>query len=109
MYCTVVLNLNEGSFLLESNISYDQIKDFVINWIKTDIGRGEDKRELKPKDEYYISIFQDQHGNYDIDDNCENRDLRRGILGVFLKDYKDIRRNMEDLGDVNYIKEKKYE
>ncbi len=104
MYATIILDLNQGTFLLESNIGYEDIRDFIINWIKTDIDKSEDKRELKPKPEYYISIFQDRHGNYDIEDNCENRDLRRGILGVFIKDYKRIRKQMEELGDINYIK-----
>ena len=104
MYCTVVLDTRKGAFLLESDIDYTEIRDFLIGWIKTDIGRGEDERELKPKEEFYISIYKDRFsGEYDIEDNCENRDLRRGILGLFIAQFKHVRNQFMD-NDKEYIR-----
>jgi len=94
MYCTIVLNRSQGNFYLETNISYEDIKDFVIGWIKSDIHERKDYRELKSKPEYWISIYKDKNG-YQVDDNCQNRDLRRGILGLFIKEYKNIRKQKE--------------
>lgn len=96
MYVTVTLDTYKQNFLLETNIEIENVRDFIINWIKNeDIGKGEDKREVVQKSQYNISIYKDRNGKYDIKDDCENRDLRRGILGIFIKDFKNIRNVME--------------
>jgi len=91
MYCTVVLDCQKGTFQLESNIEMKDVRDFIIDWMRTDIGKGEDNRELQWKENYYISIYKNGSG-YEVEDNCNNRDLRRGILGAFIKDFKNIRK-----------------
>jgi len=97
MYCTVIFNSKTHTFGLESDISYDKVTDFIIEWMKTDIIEGPDNKEIKEMENYWVSIYNNGR-KYEVEDNCENRDLRRGILGFFIKDYKNIRKLIKNKG-----------
>lgn len=105
MYCTVIFDSNDYTFSLESDIPYDDVTSFIVEWIKTDIHEAPDDREIPQKDVYWISIYKSNDGWYEIEDNCESRDLRRGVLGYFINNYKIIRNRMEYLGNIEDTKE----
>lgn len=90
--------------MLETNVASEDVVKFLVDWLKTDIGQGEDPSEIEFKEEYYVSIYKSKAGNYDVEDNCGNRDLRRGILGAFIKDFKDVRNQM-DKDEKDFIEE----
>jgi len=95
MFVTIQLNIVHGTFEMETNIERENVNKFLIEFLKTDIGHGEDPREYVPKEEYKISIYKDGNGDFETEDNCENKDLRRGILGIFIRDYKYMLKQLE--------------
>lgn len=96
MYVTIVYNELTQGFTLETNIGPDEVNKFIIDWLKTDIGKEEkDNRPLIPQTEYMVSIYKDKFGNWEVEDNCCNSNVRRGLLGYFIVDYKRLKKERE--------------
>lgn len=69
-----------------SNIKPDQIKKIVSEFVRTQVGAGEDSSEAEEHDSYSVNLSLDlSHDRFSISDNCGNKGLRDGILLHFIK------------------------
>lgn len=82
-------NIADDTFDYISNIKSDQIKKIVSEFLRTQLGKGEDLSEADKRDCYSIEIHLDlSYDCFSVSHNCGNKGLRDGILMEFIKSAK---------------------
>jgi len=73
-------------FWLGGNVKPSRIKGLVEDYLRTQMGQGEDPTEANEIDCYEIDISVDlSHDIFKCRHNCGNKGLREGILLYLLK------------------------
>lgn len=81
-------DIQNDKFDITSNVKEKSIPNIVANFLRSQIGSGEDNREANKLDNYNITIELNlESDTFKVTDNCGNKGLRDGILLRFLKDY----------------------
>ena len=84
-FLNIEFDLGNNKFRISGNIKPEMYKEVVSNFLRGQIGAGEDAREANKKDIYNIKINVDlSEDRFEVSDNCGNKSLRDGILGYFL-------------------------
>ena len=79
-------NLKTDSYTFDSNIKPEKINDLVSEFLRTQIGKGEDFSKAEERDVYKIKLSIDLSQDiFYCEHNCGNLGLRDGILMGFLK------------------------
>jgi len=82
-------NINTDKFDIDSNIKLEMQGEIVSNFLRGQIGQGEDNREADKREIYEIALNLDLScDKYTVLHNCGNKGLRDGILINFLKKSK---------------------
>ncbi len=80
----IIYDIKTDTFSVEGNAK--DPKKIVEDFIRTQVGAGEDKAEANKLDSYVISIALDpSFDTFTATSNCGNKGLRDGILMHFLK------------------------
>jgi len=78
--------LDEDKFKVDGNIKPGLQKDFVSDFLMTQIGAGEDFNEAETRDVYTIKInLNIESDEYLVEHNCGNKGLRDGILARYIE------------------------
>jgi hypothetical protein len=82
-------DVTKNTLNIWSNIKRDRVEDILTTFIRTQIGKGEDKREANKLEEYRILIELDlSYDIFNITDNCGNKGLRDGIIIHYMTNRK---------------------
>ena len=74
-------DLIRDSFCINGNVKMSRVGDLVTEFLKTQVGAGEDNRKAETKDLYKIDILLDLSQDiFRCSSNCGNLGLREGIL-----------------------------
>ncbi|HTZ42149.1 MAG TPA: hypothetical protein VMC07_03015 [Candidatus Omnitrophota bacterium] len=78
---TVVYDIEKDAFNVQGNVKPELRRDFVFNFLRTQIGTGEDRSEAAEREVYTLQLKLDLNSDeYTVRDNCGNKGLRNGIL-----------------------------
>jgi hypothetical protein len=80
LHLNLKYNLNKSTYD-DSDTNVEDTKDFVREFLRSQVGGGNDESEINKLDEYEIQIQLDlSDDTFYVSHNCGNRDLREGIL-----------------------------
>lgn len=67
--------------ILKTNIKKERIRDFLEDWLMTQVGAGKDTRKRVDRDDYIVSIGLDlSDDTFTISSNTNNEGLTCGII-----------------------------
>jgi hypothetical protein len=88
LFVELKYDINKDSFDISTNMKKEAVPNIVENFLRSQIGAGEDNSEPNKLDIYNIKIKVDlSDDTFLVNHNCGNKGLRDGILLRFLKDY----------------------
>ncbi len=81
LYTEITYDINLGIPLIRTNLKEDKIDEFLTEYIRFQIGKGEDKSEAKKRDVYNIKIECDLSFDiFSIKSDTGNKGLTTGII-----------------------------
>ncbi len=84
LFLNVEFEIKKKDFEHDTNIKEGKVKDIVCEFLRGQIGEGEDNSPANNHDIYKININLDLNGDvFTVKSNCGNLGLRDGILMVF--------------------------
>ena len=90
LFIKIVYNLKGNSFKVDTDIKKEKIKDILLDFISTQIGKGEDTSAPNKQDEYTISIGLNLNGDkFYCKHDCGNEGLMTGIVMNYLRQEKE--------------------
>ena len=79
-------DIKKDEFSVNSDMKKDKIADIVSEFIRSQMGKGEDRTEANILDIYKITMYLDLSSDvFRCSHNCENLGLRDGILLDFIR------------------------
>jgi hypothetical protein len=90
LYINIKYNINTNKYEFDSNIKSERQSSIIEDFLRCQLGRGEDDRPDADRDEYNISInLHLSDDTFYSKDDCGNYGLRDGILLNALKSFPD--------------------
>ncbi len=81
VWVLVKYNLEADTAIITTNLKRGKVKEFIQEYLATQIGAGEDKSQPNSKKEYEIRIECDLNGDiFRVHSDTGNKGLREGIL-----------------------------
>jgi hypothetical protein len=74
-------DIEKEKFDVKGNVKPEKRKDFVTNFLMSQVGAGKDENKAEEREVYTIKMELDlTYDTYTVSDNCGNKGLREGIL-----------------------------
>lgn len=100
LYLNLKYSLEKEQFQIATNIKRSRLTEVIIRFIESQMNQEKDEREANEFDNYIINLkFNLIEDTFFIKDNCNNNDLRNGILSHFVRESKKENFNILGLGD----------
>lgn len=81
LFLSVDYDVIKSKACFSTNIQKEKVADVIVNFLRTQIGAGEDTSEANILDLYEIDLLLDlSTDTFSVSSNCGNLGLRDGIL-----------------------------
>lgn len=81
IYTEIAYDINSGIPLIRTNLKEDRIDEFLTDYIRSQIGKGEDKSKADKREVYNIKIECDLSFDiFSIESDTGNKGLAAGII-----------------------------
>jgi hypothetical protein len=80
-FIQIEYDLDKDRAIVSTNVKHEQVDDLLADFLRTQMGEGEDRRKAAERRVYHINLELDLDGDvFRVSDDTGNKSLRDGII-----------------------------
>jgi len=81
LFIRIAYDIDRDKAKIDTNVRSDRVNEMISEYLRTQIGGGEDRRKATERKVYHINLELELDGDvFRVSDDTGNRSLRDGIL-----------------------------